>query len=65
VSLITDLFDKVTVAAFMGVALTMTLCYLAVVGAVQGETFLAAVVGGAFAWAFGTSKSQETLPPSS
>ena len=50
--------DRLTVAGLMAGALTATLCYLAVTGAVEGETFLAAVVGGAFAWAFGTAKAQ-------
>jgi hypothetical protein len=50
---------KATVQGVMALGLTGTLCYLAVIGAIQGETFLAAVVGGAFAWAFGTGKKAE------
>lgn len=52
-----QIVDKLTIAGLMASALTVTLCYLAVTGAVEGETFLAAVVGGAFAWAFGTAKA--------
>lgn len=59
-SILSDLFDKVTVAGFMAVLLTITLSYLAITGAVSGETFLAAVVGGAFAYAFGTSKNPDS-----
>jgi hypothetical protein len=47
---------KATVQGVMALGLTGTLCYLAITGAVQGETFLAAVVGSALGWAFGASK---------
>ena len=52
-------FGKATVQGAMALGLTATLCYLAVVGAVQGETFLAAVVGSALGWAFGAAKKPE------
>lgn len=50
---------KATVQGIMALGLTATLCYLAVTGAVQGETFLAAVVGSALGWAFGAAKKVE------
>ena len=50
---------KATVQGVMALGLTGTLCYLAIVGAVQGETFLAAVVGSALGWAFGAAKKAE------
>ena len=50
---------KATVAGVMALGLTGTLCWLALNGSISGETFLAAVVGGAFAWAFGTAKKAE------
>ena len=50
---------KATVQGVMALALTGTLCWLAITGGVQGETFLAAVVGSALGWAFGASKKAE------
>lgn len=47
---------KATVQGVMALMLTTTLSYLAITGGVQGETFLAAVVGSALGWAFGASK---------
>lgn len=52
-NVIKAIFAKATVQSVMALALTFTLSYLAVTGGIAGDTFLAAVVGGAFAWAFG------------
>ena len=52
-----QIVSRLTVQSIMAVGLTGTLCYLAITGAIQGETFLAAVVGGAFAWAFGKTSN--------
>ena len=58
-SVLRSAFAKATVQGVMALGLTTTLCYLAITGAVQGETFLAAVVGSALGWAFGASKKAD------
>jgi hypothetical protein len=59
VSIAKAIFGKATVAGVAALALVVTLCYLAVTGAVSGETFLAAVVSGPLGYLFGRAAQSE------
>jgi len=52
-------FSKATVSGIAALLLVATLCYLAVTGGVQGETFLAAVVAGPVGYLFGKASAKD------